>query len=127
MPRILLVEDNKTNQMVAVGTLQKLGYEVHVADGGAEAVRLHLAVQYDAILMDVMMPDLDGYEATRQVRDNETVHGLPHVPVIGLSGRALAQDRAMALGAGMDDYLVKPLRAPALHESLTRLVAPSLA
>ena len=99
MHRILLVEDNKPNQMVAVGTL----------------------------LLDVMMPGLDGYEATRQIRDNETAHGLLPVPVIGLSARALPQDRIMAFDAGMDDYLTKPLRIPALSESLTRLVARSLA
>lgn len=127
MHRILLVEDNKPNQMVAVGTLHKMGYAVQIADSGADAVRMHLAVQYEAILMDVMMPGLDGYEATRQIRDNETVHGLVPVPVIGLSARALPQDRIMAFEAGMDDYLTKPLRIPALRESLTRLVARSLA
>ena len=95
MHRILLVEDNKPNQMVAVGTLHKMGYAVQIADSGADAVRMHLAVQYEAILMDVMMPGLDGYEATRQIRDNETVHGLVPVPVIGLSARALPQDLSL--------------------------------
>lgn len=123
MHRILLAEDNKTNQIVAVGTLQKMGYhDVDIVDGGAEAVARHLLVQYDAILMDVMMPGLDGYEATRQIRERETLHSMPRVPVIGLSARALARDRAMAFDAGMDEYLTKPLRIPAMREALARLV-----
>jgi CheY-like chemotaxis protein len=126
VPRILLVEDNKTNQIVALGTLKRVGYEVDVADDGAEAVRRHLAVHYDAIVMDVMMPDLDGYEATRQIRDLEAIHQMPRVPVVGLSARALPQDRAMALGAGMDEYLTKPLRVPALRAALERLVTRTL-
>ncbi|MBX3285716.1 MAG: response regulator [Acidimicrobiales bacterium] len=126
MPRILLVEDNRTNQIVAVGNLHKLGYDVDIADSGADAVPLLLAVRYDAVLMDVMMPGIDGYEATRQIRDLEATHHMPRVPVVGLSARALPQDRAVALDAGMDDYLTKPLCVAALGETLRRLIAGSL-
>ena len=122
MHRVLLAEDNKINQVVAAGTLKKLGYAMEIVDGGAEAVTACLRTRYDAVLMDVMMPDLDGYEATGRIRDQELSLGLPHVPIIGLSARAMDGDREIALAAGMNDYLTKPLRADQLQHALERWI-----
>lgn len=122
MSKILLAEDNKLNQVVAVGTLKKLGYAVDIVDGGAEAVEACLAVEYAAVLMDVMMPGVDGYQATQAIRANELRLHLRPTPIIGLSARAMAGDREIAIEAGMNDYLTKPLRTPALQEVLERWV-----
>jgi two-component system sensor histidine kinase/response regulator len=120
MKRVLLAEDNKINQVVAAGALQKLGYEVDIANNGAEAVAACLESSgiYVAVLMDVMMPEVDGYQATKAIRANEARLGLPRMAIIGLSARAMAGDREMALGAGMDDYLTKPLRTEFLRVAL---------
>lgn len=122
MHRILLAEDNKINQVVAAGTLKKLGYAVDIVDGGAEAVAACIATRYDAVLMDVMMPEVDGYQATAAIRDHERASGSTHVPVIGLSARAMEGDREIAFAAGFNDYLTKPLRTPALKEALDRWI-----
>jgi CheY-like chemotaxis protein len=118
--RILLAEDNKINQVVAVGTLKKLGYEVDIVEDGAQAVTACAAESYGAVLMDVMMPGVDGYQATGMIREHERSHGLQPIPIIGLSARAMAGDREIALDAGMNDYLTKPLRTSALEEVLGR-------
>ena len=123
MHRILLAEDNRLNQIVAVGVLRNLGYEVDVVHDGTDAVNACLEVLYDAVVMDVMMPNLDGYEATAAIRDHEAVLHLPPVPVIGLSARSIDGDREIALAAGMDEYLTKPLRTWELEAALTRWIA----
>ena len=120
--RVLLAEDNKINQVVAAGALKKLGYVVDIVDGGGDAVAACLHTRFDAVLMDVMMPDMDGYEATSQIRENEASLGTASVPIIGLSARAMAGDREIALAAGMDDYLTKPLRNNELEATLTRWI-----
>jgi two-component system sensor histidine kinase/response regulator len=120
--RVLLAEDNKINQVVAAGALKKLGYVVDIVDGGSDAVAACLHARFDAVLMDVMMPDMDGYEATSKIRENEVALGTSPVPVIGLSARAMAGDREIALAAGMDDYLTKPLRINELEQTLARWI-----
>jgi len=122
MHRVLLAEDNKLNQIVAAGTLQKLGYEVDIVDGGVDAVEACRATEFDAILMDVMMPDMDGYQATAEIRAVEVQRGGRHVPVIGLSARAMEGDREIALAAGFNDYLTKPLREDELKDALERWI-----
>ena len=122
MPEILLVEDNKANQVVALGVLRKLGWEVDVVEDGAAAVEACLLNRYRAVVMDVMMPGLDGYEATAQIRDNERALGFPRIAIIGCSARAMEGDDEVALAAGMDDYLTKPLRTAALERALDRWV-----
>ncbi|QXC62254.1 response regulator [Aquihabitans sp. G128] len=125
--RVLVAEDNKINQVVAAGTLKKLGYVVDIVDGGGDAVAACLHTRFDAVLMDVMMPDMDGYQATANIRANELAHGTPHVPVIGLSARAMDGDREIALSAGFNDYLTKPLRSQELQVALERWIgAPVL-
>ena len=98
MHRVLIAEDNKINQVVAAGTLKKLGYAVDIVDGGREAIAACLSTRFDAVLMDVMMPEVDGYQATARIRENESRMGRPHVPVIGLSAwlynRAAARNEA---------------------------------
>lgn len=124
MPQILLAEDNKANQVVAVGVLRKLGYDVDIVEDGAEAVAACLLHRYRAILMDVMMPRLDGYEATVQIRENEAALGFPRTAIIGCSARAMDGDREVALAAGMDEYLTKPLRTAELRRALDDWVGP---
>lgn len=117
MPRILLAEDNRLNQLVAVGVLRNLSCEVEIVDDGARAVEACLRDQFDAVLMDIMMPVVDGYEATARIRAGQEAAGLPRTPIIGLSARAMDGDREVALDAGLDDYLTKPLREDQLRAS----------
>ncbi len=123
MSRILLAEDNKINQVVAAGVLKKLGYEVDIVEDGSAAVAAHAQGQYGAILMDVMMPGVDGYQATKMIRDFERQLDQRQIPIIGLSARAMAGDRDIALNAGMNDYLTKPLRTADLVDALARWIA----
>ena len=125
MHRVLLAEDNRLNQVVAAGTLQKLGYTVEIVDGGVDAVEAATNGGFDVVLMDVMMPDMDGYEATSRIRAHEATVG-GHVPIIGLSARAMDGDREIALDSGMDDYLTKPLREDLLKEALLRWIGAPL-
>ena len=111
--RLLVAEDNLINQMVAVAILSKAGYRVDTARNGAEAVRAAASQEYDAILMDCHMPQMNGYEATAAIRLQEgTSH---HTPIIALTAGARGEDRARCLEEGMDEYLSKPVRkAPLL-------------
>jgi CheY-like chemotaxis protein len=122
MYRVLLAEDNKLNQIVAAGTLRKMGFDVKIVDGGTDAVEACRHEEFDAILMDVMMPDMDGYQATAEIRSLEVSRGVPHTPVIGLSARAMDGDREIALAAGFNDYLTKPLREDLLKDALVRWI-----
>jgi CheY-like chemotaxis protein len=126
MHRILLAEDNRINQVVAAGVLKKLGFEVDIVDDGAAAVAVFAAQDYDAVLMDVMMPGVDGYQATGLIRTHEARHGRPQVPIIGLSARAMAGDREIAIEAGMNDYLTKPVRTADLADAMGRWIDPNL-
>jgi CheY-like chemotaxis protein len=119
---ILVAEDNKANQIVVAGTLKKLGYAVDIVESGGAAVEACFTNVYAAVLMDVMMPGMDGYEATAKIRQHESIGDLEPVPIIGLSARAMTGDREIAIEAGMNDYLTKPLRAAALDEALVRWI-----
>jgi two-component system sensor histidine kinase/response regulator len=116
--RILLAEDNPINQKVACGMLRKLGLTVEVAGDGAAALDLIAQQSYDAVLMDVQMPVLDGFAATRELRSREQRSGGPRLPVIAMTANAMAGDRALCLAAGMDDYIPKPVRLAELHRVL---------
>lgn len=126
MRRVLLAEDNKLNQVVAAGILRQLGYTVEIVDGGAAAVESCAEAIFDAVLMDVMMPDVDGYEATRRIRANEAAGGTTWVPIVGLSARAMDGDREIAFESGMNDYLTKPLRVDMLKDALARWIGAPL-
>ncbi len=124
MQKVLLAEDNKINQVVAAGVLKKLGYDVDIVEDGSAAVAACANEEYGAILMDVMMPGVDGYQATSMIRAFERQLGLKQIPIIGLSARAMTGDRDIAINAGMNDYLTKPLRTTDLEDALERWVDP---
>ena len=115
--RILLAEDNVVNQTLAMRLLAKLGHHVEVANNGEEALALHAAGRFDAILMDVQMPVMGGFEATAEIRGREAA-GMPHTPIIAMTAHAMKGDRERCLQAGMDGYLSKPVHAPDLVEVL---------
>jgi CheY-like chemotaxis protein len=114
---ILVVEDNPVNQLVATGLLRALGYRTDTADDGLAAIEAARTNGYDAILMDVQMPLMDGYTATRHIRAHETG---PRRPIIAMTAAAVEGERERCLEAGMDDYLPKPISPRALLEKLER-------
>ena len=116
--RILLAEDNKVNQMVAMGLLRREGYTVTIAENGEEALAAIEREQFDLVLMDVRMPKMDGLEATRTLRERE---GDGHLPVIGLTANVMEGDREKCLEAGMDGYVPKPVRKQELFEAMAEL------
>jgi PAS domain S-box-containing protein len=116
--RLLLAEDNKINQKLALAILSQLGYQADLAKNGEEALHAAIAKGYDAILMDVQMPTMDGLEATRRIRQWESETGSPPIHIIALTANALVGDREVCLAAGMDDYLSKPIRVDALRTAL---------
>jgi CheY-like chemotaxis protein/HPt (histidine-containing phosphotransfer) domain-containing protein len=121
---ILLAEDNEVNQILTVQTLQKHGHTVAVAANGHEALTRFEAERFDAILMDVQMPEMDGLEATAAIRDRERATG-KHIPIVALTAHAMKGDRERCLEAGMDGYVAKPVRKDELLTTLTRLVGPT--
>ncbi|NOX37729.1 MAG: response regulator [Calditrichaeota bacterium] len=116
--KILLAEDNRVNQKVTLRILEKLGYRADVVANGQEAVEATARQPYDVILMDVQMPEMDGVEATRRIRQTLPADRQPRI--IALTANALAGDRERYLQAGMDDYLSKPLRNEDLMDALKR-------
>jgi signal transduction histidine kinase/ActR/RegA family two-component response regulator/HPt (histidine-containing phosphotransfer) domain-containing protein len=120
---LLLAEDNPVNQRLAVLLLGKLGHRVAVASDGAEAVAMQAATPFDAILMDMQMPVLDGLEATRAIRAAAAPGS--RVPIIALTANAMQGDRERCLAGGMDGYLSKPVDPALLRRELNRLVAPA--
>ncbi|MBI1397175.1 MAG: response regulator [Betaproteobacteria bacterium] len=121
--RVLLVEDNRVNQLVAASMLRKLGYSVALANNGREALDLSATEAYDAILMDIQMPEMNGFEATRAIRAREAESGA-HVPIVALTANAMQGDREQCLAAGMDAYLTKPIDIKALNDTLRTYVPP---
>ena len=140
--RVLVVEDNIVNQKLAVRMVEKLGYQPDVVDNGQEALTALKRGDYTAILMDCQMPIMDGFEATRHIRENEasltsrdasdpsernTLHAsrlAPHIPIIAVTANAMQGDRERCLAAGMDDYLSKPIKLDELRTALGRWAIP---
>jgi len=118
--RVLLAEDNITNQQVALGILKKLGLSADGVANGAEALRALETIPYDVVLMDVQMPVLNGYEATRAIRSADSLVLNHKVPIIAMTANAMKGDREKCLEAGMDDYVSKPVMPPSLAETLAR-------
>ena len=114
--RILVVEDNITNQKVALAILTKLGYRVDIAENGKKAISALRKVPYDLIFMDCQMPEMDGYEATRQIRKNEA----RAIPIIAMTAHAMSKNREKCFEAGMSDYITKPVSAAVLAEVLKK-------
>jgi two-component system sensor histidine kinase/response regulator len=119
--RILLTEDNAVNRTLAIRLLEKRGYTVSVAANGREAVAAMEKEHFDAILMDVQMPEMDGFEATAAIRAREESSGR-HVPIVAMTAHALKGDQERCMEAGMDGYVSKPIRTNELYAALERVV-----
>jgi CheY-like chemotaxis protein len=117
---VLVVEDSPVNRLVAVHVLERCGFRAHVVNDGREALQALSTQSYDAVLMDCQMPNIDGYEATRELRRRE--NGIRHTPVIAMTAHAMTGDRDRCLAAGMDDYIAKPVRSQTLVEVLRRWI-----
>ena len=120
---VLIVDDNEVNRLLAQRQVRKLGFEATCADGGAEGVRLTLESTFDVVLMDNRMPDVDGREATRRIRDGERASGRA-TPIVALTAGALPEDREACLAAGMNDFLTKPVDLQTLEKTLRFWSAP---
>ena len=123
--RILLVEDDTTNQFAISRLLSKYGYQVDVAGDGREGLKLLVESDYALVLMDCMMPVLDGYEATAAIRDRTSSVRNHAIPVIALTANAMREDRDKCLAAGMDDYISKPIVVPLLLATLEKWSKPT--
>ncbi|MGK5682852.1 PAS domain S-box protein [Actinoplanes sp. URMC 104] len=121
---VLLVEDNDINRTVALGILATLGYTADIATNGREAVDLAFSRPYQLIFMDCLMPEMDGYAATAEIRRREGPGR--HVPIIALTASALPEDRARCLAAGMDEHLAKPLVPADVAAALARWATPAV-
>jgi signal transduction histidine kinase/DNA-binding response OmpR family regulator len=121
---ILIAEDNSVNQKLAVRLLEKLGYRADVAGNGLEAVAAVARVRYAAILMDCQMPEMDGFEATRAIREKER-GAATHIPIIAMTANAMRGDKERCLEAGMDDYISKPIKPDDLRTTLAQWIAPT--
>ncbi len=137
--RILVVDDHQVNQQLGVLMVERLGFRADVAGNGLEALEAYSRIPYDLILMDCQMPEMDGYEATRKIREAEKIKGesqekpatdalrltSTHVPIIAVTANAMQGDREKCLQAGMDDYLSKPIRPEELSKILAQWLPES--
>jgi two-component system, cell cycle response regulator DivK len=124
MPKILLVEDNETNQDMLSRRLRRKGYEVLIAGDGGQGVTMAQTVEPDIILMDMSLPVLDGWEATRRLKASAATC---RIPIIALTAHAMAGDREKAMAAGCDEYDTKPIELPRLLEKIEALLATGAA
>ncbi len=120
MIRLLLVEDNDVNRNMETRMLQKLGYDVDAVANGADALEVLEKVEYDAVLLDVQMPVMDGFTTAREIR----ARGRADLPIIAITAHAFATDRERCLVAGMSDYLAKPVTLKVLGDMVNRWVGP---
>ncbi len=118
--RVLVAEDNSVNQMVAVRLLERLGCRVDVAGNGAEAVQMATRLPYHLIFMDCHMPEMDGFDATVEIRRRETEVGLMPMPIVALTASVLQEDRDRCVSAGMNDIIGKPVQPSELAHVLRR-------
>jgi signal transduction histidine kinase/DNA-binding response OmpR family regulator len=122
---ILLAEDNPINQEVAEAMLQKFGCSYDIVSNGREAIQAIILKHYDLVLMDCMMPHMDGYEATAEIRQRQGTNALPDFPIIALTANAIEGDQEKCLEAGMDDYLSKPFKTESLLRIIHKWLKPS--
>jgi signal transduction histidine kinase/CheY-like chemotaxis protein len=121
--RILLAEDNPVNQTVAVRLLERMGHRVTVVGNGRDAVRMMENQEFELVLMDVQMPEMDGHEATRAIRERESVTHT-HIPILAMTAHAMKGDRERCLSGGMDGYISKPISPAKLHAEIERFTRP---
>jgi signal transduction histidine kinase/CheY-like chemotaxis protein len=121
---ILLAEDNPVNQKLAVKLLEKQGHTVHVADNGRLALEAWRRGGHDLVLMDMMMPEMDGLEATRRIREEEQRQAGAHIPIVAMTANAMQGDRERCLEAGMDGYVSKPVKPDVLFQEIERALGP---
>ena len=117
---VLLAEDNAINQKLATRILQKMGHTVTIAENGREALQILENARFDIILMDVQMPEMDGFEATSSIREKERITG-GHIPIVAMTAHAMSGDREKCLAAGMDGYVSKPINTQELVENIEGL------
>jgi CheY-like chemotaxis protein len=122
MPKILLVEDNELNRDMLSRRLERKGYSVAMAVDGQQGVEMAASEAPDLILMDMSLPVLDGWEATRRIKADERTR---HIPIIALTAHAMQGDEDKAKEAGCDDYDTKPVELPRLLEKMAKLLAPA--
>jgi len=118
MPKVLIVEDNEMNRDMLARRLQRRGFDVVIAVDGAEGVAMSKTEKPDIILMDMSLPVMNGWEATRAIKADATTQ---HMPVIALTAHSMAGDREKAMEAGCDDYDTKPVELPRLLEKMAAL------
>ena len=124
---MLVAEDNLVNQKVVRRVLEKWGVICEIAENGREVLEWLSREPFHLILMDCQMPEMDGFEATRRIRDYEQrTGGRLHIPIIALTANAMSEDREKCLAVGMDDYLSKPLKPELLYEKLVQWGKPRL-
>jgi CheY-like chemotaxis protein len=119
--RLLLVEDNSVNRLVATRLIEKQNHSVMVAANGLEALEMIEKENFDCVLMDLQMPVLDGFEATAAIRNKERMSG-GHLPIIAMTAHAMAGDLDLCLAAGMDGYITKPIKATAVFATVERVL-----
>ena len=120
--RLLIAEDNAINQRVAKRMLEKLGLEADIVDNGAKAVAALREIAYPLVLMDCQMPEMDGFQATTEIRLWESEQGLSRTPIVAMTAHAMPGDRERCLEVGMDDYLSKPITLASLEATLSRWI-----
>jgi CheY-like chemotaxis protein len=119
--RILLAEDNRVNQIFAKRLLEKQGYNLTVANNGREVLHLLSQDSFDLVLMDIQMPEMDGFEASAAIRAKETGSN-KHIPIVAMTAHAMKEDRDKCIAAGMDDYVSKPIDPDALAAAIERVI-----
>jgi two-component system, sensor histidine kinase and response regulator len=117
---LLVAEDNLTNQTLVAAILKAAGHDVTVVKNGTEAVEAHERASFDLIFMDCHMPEMDGFEATRRIRERERHSNVTRVPIIALTGDDASEAREACLESGMDDFLSKPFERAKMTEVLSR-------
>jgi two-component system, sensor histidine kinase and response regulator len=120
---ILIAEDNYVNQLFLSSLLRKRGHSITAVNNGCEAVTALASQEFDLVLMDIQMPEMDGLEATAHIRTQERTTGA-HIPIIAVTAHTLDNDRERCLAAGMDGYVAKPIQAAELWQVITEVATP---